>query len=294
MRATLEGFEVARARRLDDVLARFAEGGWSALAGGTDLMVTLGALALAPCRLVDVWAVPELRGITVHDDVVVLGALTTYADVQAHPLLVAEFPMLVAAARLSGAAAIQNRGTLGGNVANASPAADSPPALLAYGAELELVSRAGRRRVPYRGFHTGYKTSLRRPDEIIAALVLPRPRAGAAPVQHYRKVGTRKAQAIAKVGLAFAMELRDGVVQEVRLGLSSVAATPLFAERTADCMRGQPLRAIIDQAVATLASEVTPIDDVRSSGAYRRRVAVNLLRDALEAAAAGRAPVDSL
>ncbi len=109
MRATLEGFEVARARRLDDVLARFAEGGWSALAGGTDLMVTLGALALAPCRLVDVWAVPELRGITVHDDVVVLGALTTYADVQAHPLLVAEFPMLVAAARLSGAAAIQNR-----------------------------------------------------------------------------------------------------------------------------------------------------------------------------------------
>ncbi|MFO0637374.1 MAG: FAD binding domain-containing protein [Nannocystaceae bacterium] len=303
MRADLSGFEVVRPRALDEVLARLAEGGWSVLAGGTDLMVTLGALALPPGRFVDVWRVDALRGITVAPDAVTLGALTTYADVQRHPLLQAEFPMLVEAARRSGAAAIQNRGTLGGNIANASPAADSPPALLAYGALLELHARGGTRRVAYPEFHTGYKQTLRRADELIGAVILPRRAAAAAPVaggvrdgvvDAYRKIGTRKAQAIAKVGVAVRLELHAGVVADAAIGAASVAPVPLCAHRTAAALRGRPLADAIDEAIAAFADEVTPIDDVRSTARYRRSVAVNVLRDVLTSVAAGRTPVDSL
>ncbi|MBX7082919.1 MAG: FAD binding domain-containing protein [Nannocystaceae bacterium] len=303
MRADLSRFEVVRPRALDEVLVRLGEGGWSVLAGGTDLMVTLGALALPPGRYVDVWRVDALRGITVTDDAITMGALTTYADVQRHPLLQVEFPMLVEAARRSGAAAIQNRGTLGGNIANASPAADSPPALLAYGAVLELHSRAGTRRLAYADFHTGYKQTLRRGDELIARVILPRRAAAAAPVaggvrdgvvDAYRKIGTRKAQAIAKVGLAVRLELQGGVVADAAIGAASVAPVPLFARTTAAALRGRPLADAIEAAVAAFGDEVTPIDDVRSSARYRRQVAVNVLRDVLAAVSAGRTPVDSL
>ncbi|MGZ8848298.1 MAG: FAD binding domain-containing protein, partial [Pyrinomonadaceae bacterium] len=139
-----------------DVLAK-DEGAWKPFAGGTDLMVLLEAGKLAHQNYVNIWHLNELRGIEVTDDQITLGALTTYTDVQNHPILTAEFPMLGQAAKETGGIAIQNRGTLGGNIVNASPAADSPPALLAYDAELELISKAGTRRIPYSGFHQGYK-----------------------------------------------------------------------------------------------------------------------------------------
>lgn len=296
MRAWLPDFTVDVARDVDDVLAHLADGDWLPLAGGTDVMVVLAAGQLPAAKYVSIWGVPGLRGIDVRDDEIAIGSLSTYTDVAQHPVLAREFPMLGVAARLSGAAAIQNRGTIGGNVANASPAADTPPALFAYGAELELVGPGGRRRIPYADFHTGYKTTRRGPDELISGVLLPRarPSIGRRRVQVYRKVGTRKAQAIAKVGLAVTLDLEGDVVVDCAVGLSSVAAVPLAATRTAATLRGRRLGDAIDDAVRALVSEIHPIDDVRSTGEYRRRVAENLWRDVLESTLARRAPADAL
>src|SRR5713101_5724291 len=159
MRAYVPNYELKTPRALNealDVLAR-DEGKWQPFAGGTDLMVLLEAGKLPHKNYVNIWNLAELRGIEVTNTHVTLGALTTYTEVQNHNVLREEFPMLCQAAKETGGIAIQNRGTLGGNIVNASPAADSPPALLAYGAELEFVSKTGVRRVPYKDFHTGYK-----------------------------------------------------------------------------------------------------------------------------------------
>ena len=139
-----------------DVLAR-DQGVWHPFAGGTDLMVLLEAGKLPHKNYLNIWNLSELRGIEINDSQVTLGALTTYTEIQDNETLRAEFPMLCQAASETGGLAIQNRGTMGGNIVNASPAADSPPALLAYDAELELVSAKGARTIPYHSFHTGYK-----------------------------------------------------------------------------------------------------------------------------------------
>lgn len=172
MRSDLAEFELRTPQGLAEVLA-MVEAGCRPLAGGTDVMVMLSAGKLAHRRWVDLGSVGELRGVRVEGDAVSIGALTTYTELRAHPVVVHDLPMLVQAASETGGIAIQNRGTIGGNIGNASPAADSPPALLAYGAEIELVSKGGARRVPYDAFHTGYKRTVAAPGEIIArALVL--------------------------------------------------------------------------------------------------------------------------
>src|SRR5687768_11954461 len=159
MRAYVPGYQLTTPASLDDTLALLGDdpGVWRPFAGGTDLMVLLEAGRLPHRNYVNIWPLSELRGIEVTETHVTLGALTTYTDVQAHEVLRSEFPMLCQAASETGGLAIQNRGTLGGNIVNASPAADSPPALLAYDAEIELVSNRGARWLPYDGFHTGYK-----------------------------------------------------------------------------------------------------------------------------------------
>src|SRR5436190_14054669 len=209
MRAYLPAYELILPATLNealDVLARNS-GAWKPFAGGTDLMVLLEAGKLPHKNYVNIWNLKELRGIEVTDDQVILGALTTYTGVQSHPVLQTEFPMLCEAARETGGIAIQNRGTLGGNIVNASPAADSSPALLAYDAELELISKTGERRVPYAKFHRGYKQMDLAPNELLRAIRLPRT---TAPLQHYyRKVGTRKAQAISKVCFAAAANVSN-------------------------------------------------------------------------------------
>src|SRR5207245_3301987 len=178
-----------------DVLAR-DDGAWQPFAGGTDLMVLLESGKLPHKNYLNIWNLTELRGIEVSNEHVTLGALTTYTEVQANAMLREEFPMLCQAASETGGLAIQNRGTLGGNIVNASPAADSPPALLAYDAELELVSKEGERRIPYAGFHIGYKQMDIRPGELLRAIRLRR--SGGRLTHYYRKVGTRKAQALSK------------------------------------------------------------------------------------------------
>jgi CO/xanthine dehydrogenase FAD-binding subunit len=163
---------------------------------------------------------------------------------------------------------------------NASPAADSPPALLAYDAELELVSTSGSRWVPYHGFHTGYKQMIIRPDELLARIRLSR--SAKVPRQYYRKVGTRKAQAISKVCFAGVAQIDDEHIDDARIVLGSVAPVPLRCIRTEAVLRGARIdSALIAAAQAELAREIVPIDDIRSTGRYRLQVALNLLQDFL-------------
>ena len=262
-----------------DVLAQ-NNGTWKPFAGGTDLMVLLEAGKLPHRNYVNIWNLPELHGIQVTDGHITLGALTTYTEIQEHETLRAEFPMLCQAAKETGGVAIQNRGTLGGNIANASPAADSPPALLAYDAELELVSKQGERRVPYSKFHINYKQMDIRPDELLRAIRLPRTKQER--THYYRKVGTRKAQAISKVCFAAVGLARNNRAQEVRIALGSVAPIPLRCTKTEAVINNRPLDAdTMAAAKIALAQEIAPIDDLRSTKNYRSCVAVNLLRDFL-------------
>jgi CO/xanthine dehydrogenase FAD-binding subunit len=275
VRSDLGDFELTSAATIREACERI-EAGYRPLAGGTDVMVLLSAGKLAHARWVDVWSIDELRGIEVRDDAIVLGALTTYTDVRRHGVVSRELPMLVQAASETGGVAIQNRGTLGGNIANASPAADSPPALLAYGAELVLASRTGTRRVPYADFHTGYKQTVAKPGEIIASVVIPRANAGDKRVHFYRKVGPRRAQAISKVCFAGCADLRGGRLHEVRIALGGVAPIVVRArEAEKALLAGESA----DRVCEALRGSISPIDDVRSTARYRRRVSENLARD---------------
>ena len=282
MRAYVPGYDLRVAPNLSEALALLARepGTWQPFAGGTDLMVLLEAEKLAHKRFLSLSKLAELRGIVVTADAVTMGALTTYTQVQNHPILQAEFPLVCSAARETGSIATQNRGTLGGNIVNASPAADSPPALLVYDAEVELVSARGARWLPYHGFHTGYKKMLLAPDELLRLIRLPR---RAKPWrQYYRKVGTRKAQAISKVCIAGAAQMEAGTIRDVRIALGSIAPIVLRAVKTEDVLRGAKLAPeIMAAAKETLAREISPIDDIRSTARYRLRVAQNLLEEFL-------------
>lgn len=281
MRAYLPSYLLVTPQNLPEALVLLASkpGFYKPFAGGTDLMVLLEAGKLAHKNYVNIWNLKELRGIEVADAHVSIGALATYTEIQSHPILQAEFPMLCQAASETGGLAIQNRGTLGGNIANASPAADSPPALLVYDAELELVSTSGSRRVPYHGFHTAYKQMDIQPHELLARIRLPR--ATRDLTQYYRKVGTRKAQAISKVCFA-AIAATDGErLAHVRIALGSVAPIPIRCVKTEDALRGQRIDQTAGLGKAALAREIVPIDDIRSSANYRIRVSLNLLDDFL-------------
>jgi CO/xanthine dehydrogenase FAD-binding subunit len=286
MRAHLPSLSLRGARTLDEALELLAArpGAWRPLAGGTDLMVQLAAGTLAPRQFLSIWGIGELRRIDAAPDSVRVGSLATFTDIRANGVLQQEFPLLCRAAAETGGIANQNRGTIGGNIANASPAADTPPVLIVYGAEIELVSVEGRRRVPYDNFHTGYKRMELRPGELIAAVHLPRrARPG---IEHYRKVGARRAQAISKVCLAAAARLDEGTLNGVRLAFGSIAPVVLRATATERVLEGAPVSpGAIAAALDSLTSEIAPIDDIRSTAAYRRRVARNLLLEFLTEAA---------
>jgi CO/xanthine dehydrogenase FAD-binding subunit len=244
-------------------------------------MVLLEAGKLPHRKFVSIWKLQELRGIGENQDYITLGALTTYSEIRRREVLAREFPLLCRAAAETGSVATQNRGTLGGNIANASPAADSPPALLVYDAELELVSTGGSRWVPYHSFWFGYKQTGLRPDELIRRIRLPRNKRTWK--QYYRKVGTRRAQAISKVCVAAAAHVDAGRIVDVRIALGSVAPTVLRARETEKMLRGEKLTpAIFREAQDVLVREIAPIDDMRSTAQYRRTIARNLLAEFCE------------
>ena len=282
MRGNLPHYEMKSPKDLKEalVLLHKAPGTWRPFAGGTDLMVLLEAGQLSHHKFINIWNLHDLKGIHDLESAVMLGALTTYGEIRAHPLLTKEYPLLCEAARETGAIAIQSRGTLGGNVANASPAADSPPALLVYDAEIELISTAGARRLHYKDFHLGYKKTQMRPDELIYRIILPRTTAGMS--QYYRKVGTRKAQAISKVCFAGLVHVEKGIIRDVRIALGSVAPTAIRCPKTEMALRGRKLdSATIHRARDQILKEIAPIDDIRSTADYRQNVVANLLEDFL-------------
>jgi CO/xanthine dehydrogenase FAD-binding subunit len=237
-----------------------------------------GEIGEPPARILDIWRLNELRGIAVEGDALVIGALTTYTELRRSPVVAEFLPALVEAAATIGAAQIQNRGTIGGNVVNASPAGDTLPVLLAMGATMVLGSAAGEREVAADDFWPSYRTTARRDDELLLRIRLP---LATGRQVRFRKVGTRRAQAISKVVLALAWRAAsaDGAPwTDVRLALGSVAATTVRARATEAVLEDAlPTRETADAAVAALDGELEPIDDVRSTADYRRLVAGRVL-----------------
>ena len=256
-----------RPRTLAEALTMLRdEGPLTPLAGCTDLYVGLQFGTLREQRFIDLWPLTELRGISSDRSLLRIGSLATFSELIQSPLVRRRLPMLVAAAGEVGGRQIQNRGTIGGNIANASPAGDSLPVLAACDAVVVLQSASGERRVPFTQFYTGYRASVRRADELIAALEI----AKVDGTQYWRKVGTRRAQAISKVMCA---AVRGPAV---RVALGSVAPTVIRLPRTEAVLTSG---GALEAAQEVLRAEIAPIDDMRSTAAYRRAVAANLLAD---------------
>jgi len=234
------------------------------VAGCTDIFVSLHFGTLGATRFLNLWNLAELRRIRRGRDVLSIGALATYRQITASSLVRAWLPILVSAAREVGSVQIQNRGTLGGNIVNASPAGDTLPVLAVADAVLVLGSLGSLRRVPLTSFYTGYRQTVMRPDELLLAIEIP-PVEGC---QYYRKVGTRAAQAVSKVVIAALRSPRP------RVALGSVAPTVVRLTKTEAVLAAG---GSLEEAQAALQTEIDPIDDIRSTAAYRRRVSANLL-----------------
>jgi OHCU decarboxylase len=289
MRSNPREYELVAPGSLPAIVALMAEepGAWLPIAGGTDVMVQYAAGKLPARKLVSIWHLPELRRIEVTAGEIRMGAGCTYTDLRRHEIVGREFSLLHGAAGWTGGVANQNRGTIGGNIVNASPAADSLPALLVYDAELILVSVRGERRVPYAGFHTGYKKTLLAGDELVQSVCLPRRFSGY--FSHGRKVGARNAQAISKVCIAALGRLAGGVVEDVRIAMGSVAPVPVRLTETERIVRGRIVDSdVLISARKAAAEEIRPIDDIRSTARYRSAVAGNLVVEFLTRLTSGR------
>ncbi len=282
MRGSVTPLELVEPRSLPHALRLLSDdaGRLVPLAGCTDLFVSLNAGSLEGRRFLDLWPLDELRGIRLRQGfggtrgrsnrgMLAIGALATYTQIVRSPLVRRRLPMLAAASREIGGVQIQNRGTIGGNIANGSPAGDTLPVLAAADALVVLRSAGRTRRVPMTEFYTGYRRSVREPDELIVGVEIPAVKGR----QWFRKVGTRAAQAISKIVIAGVRGPRP------RIALGSVGPTVLRARATEDALASG---ASAGEAARLLMSEIQPIDDIRSTAEYRRRVAANLLRRFLQ------------
>jgi CO/xanthine dehydrogenase FAD-binding subunit len=282
MRSNITQYDLIAPNSLDAVLQILADSPdrYTPIAGGTELMVALGAGRLQSKKLVSLWNLEELRFIEVTPDAVLIGAGSTFTDIRNNRVIADEFSILAQAASWTGSIANQNRGTLGGNIVNASPAADSPPALLAYDAELTLISARGSRTLPYRDFHLAYKETALEPDELLHSITISRN------LKRYktyiRKVGTRNAQAISKVALAVLARMNKGRIEDIRIGAASVKEYPARLSASEKSLTGKTITSeSIAAARAAILAEVRPIDDIRSTAKYRATVAANLLEEFL-------------
>ncbi len=262
------------------------------LAGGTDLFVYLNAGTQAGSGFLDLSPLKPLRTIRLRGKRLHVGALATFDAIARHPAC-AGWPMLPQAARVVGAAQIQNRGTIGGNIANASPAGDSLPVLLAYDATVHVASVRGEREIPFAELYAGYRTLAIEPDELVTGVTLPPRPTGAREL--FRKVGTRAAQSISKVVFAGVLHSGRSGVDHVRLAWGSVAPTPVRARETEQALAGSRLTAADgERAFAALERDIAPIDDIRSEGEYRREVARALLAQLLRSVAPDRRTAGAL
>lgn len=264
--------------KLEEVYELLAERGRRAkiIAGGTDLMVALNAKSLDAREFIDIWHLNELRGIDDEGETIRIGALTTYTQLIRSPLIQLSVPALVEASRTIGAIQIQNRGTIGGNIVNASPAGDSLPVLSAFDAEVEIGSVRCVRRVSFNDFYTGYRQTVMEPDEILLAVRLRKLKPNER--SFFCKVGTRRAQAISKVVMAVKVGTTGAKINSIGIALGSVAPVVVRASQTESLLTNAILNpTTIEQARRTVSQEITPITDVRSTEHYRRTVTGNVL-----------------
>jgi CO/xanthine dehydrogenase FAD-binding subunit len=282
MRSNVTQYDLIAPTTLDAILQILSDSPdrYTPIAGGTELMVALGAGRLQSKKLISLWNLEELRFIEVTPDAIIIGSGSTFTDIRNHPVIANEFSILAQAASWTGSIANQNRGTLGGNIVNASPAADSPPALLAYDAEVTLVSTRGPRTLPYRDFHLAYKETALEPDELLHSITISRNLKGYK--AYIRKVGTRNAQAISKIAIAALARTKKGHIEDIRIGAASVREYPARLTATERSLIGKAITPeTIAAARAVLLTEVRPIDDIRSTAKYRGAVAANLLEEFL-------------
>jgi len=272
---------------LTDALDALAAVGSDAcvVAGGTDLLPQMRGGVRSPGLLVDLRRLP-LRDIVQDGQTVTIGACVTHAQIAASGLLARHFPALVAACRVVGGPSIRNRGTLGGNLAHASPAADTAPPLLAYDAEVITVSRAGRRIIPLSGFFSGPGLTQLEPHEVILGVRLPIPPENTA--AQFIKLGQRRAMAIAVASVAARLtQGQDGRITAARIALGSVAPSPFCATGAASLLQGSAASGqLIAEAAEQARAASSPISDIRASAIYRGRMVEVLTRRALTAARA--------
>jgi len=288
MRSNVAEYDLIAPPTLTEALQTLADDPrYSPIAGGTELMVALSAGRLPQKHLLSINHLRELRFIDTTAEAITIGSGTTFTDIRKHAVIACDLPLLAQAASWTGSIANQNRGTLGGNIVNASPAADSPPALLAYDAALTLISASGSRTLPYADFHLSYKKTALRPGELLHSIRVERRFTNYR--SYTRKVGTRNAQAISKVAIAALALVSEGerrVIQDIRIGAASLRETPTRCSAAERALLKQPLTpaslpALIAAARAALATEARPIDDIRSTAKYRAAVAANLLEEFL-------------
>jgi len=283
MRSNVADYSLVAPPTLPEALRLLAsDPGLTPIAGGTELMVALSAGRLPQKNLLSINHLRELRFIDVHPETITIGSGATFTDIRCHEAIAEDLPLLTQAASWTGSIANQNRGTLGGNIVNASPAADTPPALLAYGATLTLMSASGTRTMPYSMFHLGYKKTALAPDELLYSATVPRNWSGYR--SYIRKVGTRNAQAISKVAIAALAKIEGGAIADIRIGAASLRETPARCTATEQALIHRPITPstlpnLILAARKALATEVQPIDDIRSSAKYRAAVAANLVEE---------------
>ena len=282
MRSNVDNYELIAPTSLDAVLQILADSPdrYTPIAGGTEIMVGLAAGRLRAQKLISLGSLEELRFIEATPDAIVIGAGTTFTDIRKHPVIAGEFSILSEAASWTGSVANQNRGTLGGNIVNASPAADSPPVLLAYDADLTLISTRGPRTLPYRDFHLAYKETALESDELLHSITISRNLKGYK--TYIRKVGPRSAQAIAKVAIAALARMNKDHIEDVRIGAASLREFPVRLTTTEQSLIGKTITpGTVAAARTAILSEVRPIDDIRSTAKYRATVAANLLEEFL-------------
>jgi xanthine dehydrogenase small subunit len=265
MRNATSELNLRRAKSLNEALTILRDEKRMPVAGATDVYVAVNFGMVASKKFLDIWPIEELRRVTATKDLVTIGALATYTSLIRSPIIHDRLPMLIEASKQVGGVQIQNRGTVGGNIANGSPAGDSLPVFAVADAVVVLRNLGGERRVPFNEFYTGYRATVMRPDELIVAIEVPRLDGR----QWYRKVGTRAAQAISKIVVA---GLRS---ESPRISFGSVAPTVVRVPKTEAALAAGKS---IDAAAKILESEISPIDDLRSTGEYRMRVSVNLLK----------------
>ncbi len=271
--------QVYTARTVAEALKLKAENPTASfLAGGTDIMVYLDQGVFKNRLLINIWGIEELREIREDDDTVKIGALATYTDLLKSPLIGQFAPSLREAARSVGALQIQNRGTIGGNIGNASPAGDTLPVLLSLDARVVVASESGgERTIDFSELFVGYRKLALRDDEMILWVEIPK--FSGENVYYFRKVGTRQAQSISKVSFAGRLQLGESGVVEARLAFGAVAPIPIRCRRTEELLVE---RGVEPEAASVVAEEISPIDDIRSSAEYRKLVAVRILRSWLE------------